>query len=417
MLRHVERRWIAPVKIWIISQYFYPENFAINQIAVELRSRGHDVAVLSGMPNYPSGQFAPGYGGWRMRRETYHGVSVIRVPMIARGRGTPGMLALNYLSFALVAALAAPFLLRGRADAVFVYQPSPLTVALPALMMRLIKKTPVVLWVQDLWPESLVAANAMTSAPALKLVRWLARFIYRRCALILVQSPGFIECIRNLTPPEIAIRYFPNSADSHYFPIGRPADLGEQSVMPHGFRVLFAGSIGAAQDFGTLLSAAERLRQVPEIKWVIMGGGRRKRWLTDEVAARKLESTIYLIDQQPSERVPHYFALADALLVILSRSTVSALTIPSKLQAYLASGRPVIAAIDGEGAKIVTESRAGLACGAGDPAALADAVLTLYRMTPDERARMGDAGYRYSEQEFKRGPLMDRLIGWLSGLK
>ena len=163
MFRHVERRRIAPVKIWIISQYFYPENFAINQIAVELRSRGHDVAVLSGMPNYPSGQFAPGYGGWRIRRETYHGVSVIRVPMIARGRGTPGMLALNYLSFALVAALAAPFLLRGRADAVFVYQPSPLTVALPALMMRLIRKTPVVLWVQDLWPESLVAVNAVTS--------------------------------------------------------------------------------------------------------------------------------------------------------------------------------------------------------------------------------------------------------------
>ena len=187
--------------------------------------------------------------------------------------------------------------------------------------------------------------------------------------------------------------------------------------MPHGFRVLFAGSIGAAQDFGTLLSAAERLRQVPEIKWVIMGGGRRKRWLADEVAARKLESTIHLIDQQPSERVPHYFALADALLVILSRSTVSALTIPSKLQAYLASGRPVIAAIDGEGAKIVTESRAGLACGSGDPAALAEAVLTLYKMPPDELARMGDAGYRYSEQEFKRGPLMDRLIGWLSELK
>jgi colanic acid biosynthesis glycosyl transferase WcaI len=405
------------VKIWIISQYFYPENFAINQIAAELCKRGHDVTVLSGMPNYPSGRFAPGYGGWRIRRETYHGVSVIRVPMIARGRGTRRMLALNYLSYALVATTAAPFLLRGRADVVFVYQPSPLTVALPALMTRLIKKTPVVLWIQDLWPESLVAAGALTSAAALKPIRWLARFIYRRCALILVQSPGFIEHVRALTPPAIAIRYFPNSADSHYFPIEPPADLGAQPMLPRGFRVLFAGSIGAAQDFGTLLAAAERLREVPEIKWVVMGEGRRKRWLADEIVARKLQDTVQLIEQQPSERMPYYFAQADGLLVMLSRSAVSALTIPSKLQAYLASGRPVIAAIDGEGARIVRESQAGLACGAGEPAALAAAVLALYNMTPAERERMGAAGRRYFEQEFQRGPLMDQLIGWLSELK
>lgn len=405
------------MKIWIISQYFHPENFAINQTAVELCKRGHDVTILSGMPNYPSGHFAPGYGGWRIRRETYYGVSVIRIPMIARGRGTRRMLALNYLSYAMVATLAAPFLLRGRADVVFVYQPSPLTVVLPALMMRLIKKTPVVLWIQDLWPESLVAAGALTSTAALKPIRWLARFIYRRCALILVQSPGFIEHVRSLTPPEVAIRYFPNSADSHYFPIEPPADLSAQPNLPHGFRVLFAGSIGTAQDFGTLLSAAERLRECPEIQWVVMGEGRRKRWLADQIVARKLEGTVHLIGQQSSERMPYYFALADGLLVMLSPSAVSALTIPSKLQSYLASGRPVIAAIDGEGARIVRESQAGLVCAAGEPAALAEAVLALYGMTPAERERMGAAGNWYFEREFKRGPLMDKLIDWLLELK
>jgi len=404
------------VKIWIITQYFHPENFGINQVAVDLAKRGHAVTVLSAMPNYPLGTIWPGYRGWRIHRETYCGVSVIRLPVITRGRGTPMRLALNYLSFALVATTAAPFLLRGRADALFVYQPSPLTVAVPAIVVRRVKRIPLILWVQDLWPESLTSSDISPWPITLRLIRQLARFVYRRCSLILVQSRGYIEPIR-LLASEVPVRYFPNSADAQFRPLDKPPEIDRHLGLPNGFKVLYAGNIGAGQDFETILSTAERLRHFPEIKWVIVGEGRRKSWVRNEIVARKLGHLFRLVDQQPADLMPLYFAAADGLLVTLLRGEVAALTIPSKLQAYLACGRPIIAAIAGEGAKIVAESGAGLTSEPGNPAALAEAVLTLYNMSPTERANMGKAGRRYFEQEFDQGQLMDKLAGWLADVK
>jgi colanic acid biosynthesis glycosyl transferase WcaI len=403
------------VKIWIISQYFHPENFGINQIAADLAGRGHGVTVLTAMPNYPSGEFAPGYGGWRVRRENHHGVSVIRVPVLARGKGTPIRLALNYLSYAIVATLAAPFLLRGQVDSIFVYQPSPLTVAFPAVLMGWLKGCSLVLWVQDLWPDSLTMGDVRPWPVALTLVGKIARFVYRRCALILVQSPAYIAPIQALAP-NVPVQYFPNSADSQYRPIDPPSAVERPAGLPEGFRVLFAGNIGVAQDFETILSAAERLRHSVEIQWVIVGEGRRKNWLRNQIITRKLGGTFHLVDQQQADVMPAYFAFAGALLVTLSRSKAAAMTIPAKLQAYLACGRPVIAAIDGEAARIVAESGGGLTCQSGAPAALADAVLALSKMPPGERDNMGKAGRRYFEQHFEPALLMDRLEVWLAGL-
>jgi colanic acid biosynthesis glycosyl transferase WcaI len=403
------------VRIWIITQYFHPENFGINQIATNLVDRGHSVTVLSAMPNYPSGEFSPGYGGWRTRRESYDGVSVIRVPVLPRGNASLLRLALNYASYAIVSSITAPFLLRGRADIIFVYQPSPLTVAIPAIVLRWIKRIPVVLWVQDLWPESLTVGNVLPWPFTLALIRKAAGFVYRCCSLILVQSPAYIASVRVLAP-NVAIHYLPNSADSQYYPLDPPA-----AEPPHGlsqgFTVLFAGNIGIAQDFDAILSAAERVRRVPDIQWVIVGEGRRRDWLKSEIIVRKLGDTVHLVDQQRPEAMPPYFAFANALLVTLSQSKVAALTIPAKLQAYLACGRPIIAAVDGEAARIVKASGAGLICEPGRPAALAEAVLELYKMSATERDRMGKAGRKYFEQEFDHKVLMDELEGWLMELK
>jgi glycosyltransferase involved in cell wall biosynthesis len=341
---------------------------------------------------------------------------VIRLPIIGRGRETPFSLALNYLSFALVATIAAPFLLRGRADVIFVYQPSPLTVALPAIVVSWVKRIPLILWVQDLWPESLTASDASPWPITLRLISQLARFVYRRCSLILVQSRAHIEPIQYLAP-KVSVRYFPNSADSQFRPFDRPPEIDRRLGLPRGFKVLFGGNIGAAQDFATILSAAEKLRHLPEIQWVIVGEGRRKGWVRNEIVERKLGHMFHLLDQQPTDLMPYYFAAADGLLVTLSRSEGAALTIPSKVQAYLACGRPIIAAIAGEGAKIVIESGAGLTCEPGNPAALAEAVLALYNTSSSERASMGKAGRRYFEQEFDQRRLMDRLGGWLTELK
>src|SRR5262245_32064976 len=197
------------MRVLVVSQYFYPENFNINHIASDLVRMGHDVTVLTGMPNYPSGRFAKGYGGWRISRETYRGVSVVRVPMIRRGRGTAFDLILNYLSYAVMASLLGPWVMRDRPDVVFVYQVSPLTVGLPALVMSFFRRAPIVFWIQDLWPETLVALNVLKSKGLVNLVRQMARTIYRRCSMILVQSPVLETHIRPLCRSETEIRYLP----------------------------------------------------------------------------------------------------------------------------------------------------------------------------------------------------------------
>jgi colanic acid biosynthesis glycosyl transferase WcaI len=399
------------VRIWIITQYFHPENFGINQVAAALVGRGHAVTVLTGMPNYPSGRFAPAYRWWRVEREVYAGASVVHLPIIPRGDGTAFRLAVNFLSFAAIATISAPFLLRGRPDAIFVYQPSPLTVTFPAMVLSWLRRAPIVLWVQDLWPESLILADIPPSPLVLRIIARVARFVYRRCALILLQSPAYSGPIR-AAAPHVPLRYFPNSADPRYRPLDTPPEALRPAELPPGFRVLFAGNIGAAQDFETIVAAAEQVRHVPEIQWVIIGEGRRKEWLQNQITTRKLGGTVHLINPLPSELMPHYFAFAHGLLLTLA-ARVAALTIPTKLQAYLACGRPIIAAIDGEAARILRESGAGLTCEPGNAGALAAVVQTLYQMSPGQRDKMGSAGRRCFEREFALDLLMDRLEQWL----
>jgi glycosyltransferase involved in cell wall biosynthesis len=400
------------MRVLIISQYFHPENFGINDIAYHLADR-HTVTVLTGMPNYPSGRIEQGYGGFRIRRESVRGVSVIRVPVIPRGRATFFWLALNYLSFAVTASFLAPFLVRERMDVIFVYQVSPLTVGLPALVLRLFRKIPIVFWVQDIWPETLVAVNSLKSAAVLRAIRWLAIFIYQRCRMILVQSPAYVSQIRMLGLSEADIRYFPNAAPSYYRPIP-PMQEPERQFLRKGFNVVFAGNIGLQQDFGTILAAAELLKDVPEIQWAIAGDGRLRRWVADEIAKRNLQDTCQLLGALPAERMPVLFALADTLLITLSPSCISGLTIPSKLQCYLACGRPIVGAVDGETSKIISASGAGLVCAPGDPRALAKTILALYKLSPEARTDMGTAGRNFFEQEFEISTLIEKLSVWLA---
>jgi colanic acid biosynthesis glycosyl transferase WcaI len=402
------------VRVLIISQCFYPENFGINEIAYDLVDHGHTVTVLTGMPNYPAGRIAPGYGGLRVRREMVRGVSVIRVPIFPRGRASFFLLALNYLSFAIMGSLLAPFVVRQRIDVTLVYQLSPLTAGLPALVLRLFKQIPIVFWIQDIWPESLIAVKALNSGVAIEAVRRLAAFIYLRCRIILVQSPAFIAQLRALGLADADIRYLPNTAPDYFRPVLPPPDVPERKLLSDGFNVVFAGNIGSQQDPETILAAAELLRDVREIHWVIVGDGRLREWLASEIAKRNLSDTCRLLERRPAERMPILFGLADALLVILSPSCISGLTIPSKLQCYLACGRPIVGAIDGASRKIIEESGAGLVSPPGRPRALANAVLTLYKMDPVQRAAMGHAARAYFERHFDRSSLFHALSGCLT---
>jgi glycosyltransferase involved in cell wall biosynthesis len=403
------------LKILVITQYFWPESFRINDLVLGLRERGHEVEVLTGVPNYPEGRIYPGYGIFSPSEERFEGIRIMRVPLLPRGSSRNWRLAANYLSFVLSAGLLAPFRCRGRYDVIFVYEPSPVTVALPAILLRALKRVPLVFWVQDLWPESLSATRSVASPRVLRWVRRLVDFIYRRSDLVLISSRGFTEHVLASGIGRDRIEYFPNWAENFYQPHTKSI-TGVAEKMPAGFRILFAGNIGGAQSFETILAAAEGTRSHPNLHWVIVGDGNMRPWVAEEVRRRGLAAQVHLLGQRPVDTMPDYFAAAHALLVTLRGDPVFSLTVPSKIQSYLACGRPIVAAIDGEGAGIIEESGAGLRCPAEDAEGLAAAALALFGMPAEQREAMGRSGRAYFEANFEREMLLDRLQGWMLDL-
>jgi colanic acid biosynthesis glycosyl transferase WcaI len=405
---------VAPMRLLVVTQYFWPENFRINDLVNELVRRGHHVSVLTGVPNYPDGQVFPSFLKDSSRFASYEGAHIHRVPMLPRGKGGFRLL-LNYLSFALNASTVGVWKLRGQQyDAIFAYEPSPVTVGLPAVAMRFVKKAPLLFWVQDLWPETLHAVGVVRSPRILDAVGKLVSFIYKRCDLILAQSKSFIPQILKIAPPGQPVRYFPNWSDQVLALVAHDA-APEVPLKPGFFSVMFAGNIGDAQDFPAILAAAESLKG-HAIRWLIVGDGRMASWVVDEIKKRGLLDQVLMLGRFPSERMPSFFQHADALLVSLKDEPIFAMTIPSKLQTYFSAGIPVLAMMNGEGAEVVRESGSGITCGAGDHEGLARAVLQLSQATAEERLEMGRKGRELSQREFDRDTLISRLEGWMGEL-
>ncbi len=399
------------MRVLIISQYFYPEQFRINDLAVGLEVRGHTITVLTGMPNYPGGRYFPGYSWRGPWSERYRGCTLWRVPLVPRG-SKRWQLALNYLSFAVLASVVIPFLPKKSFDAIFVYEPSPITVGIPAIFLKYWYRAPVFFWVQDLWPESIAAAENFHSSFVIGIIRWIVRWIYRNCHTILVQSEGFIPRIRDFGVPDARIQYFPNWAEEVY----QGASGGNESTipaLPSGFIVMFAGNIGSAQDFGTVLAAAELLKRDEDIHFVIVGDGRMKSWVEAEVERRGLSKTFHLYGQHPVESMPGFFALADVMLVTLKRDLIFSLTIPAKIQSYLACSKAIIASLEGEGARVIQESSSGITVSCEDPPALAHGIRQMSTMGKEQRDAMGRSGYAYYKRSFDRNVLINQLDGIL----
>jgi glycosyltransferase involved in cell wall biosynthesis len=373
------------------------------------------VTVLTGTPNYPDGKFAAGYGVFRKWRENYNGARVIRIPLVPRGGGSGVQLALNYSSFAVCASLLGPFLCPNKIDLIFVCQLSPVTVAIPAIVLKRLKKVPLLMWILDLWPESLAATGAIRSSGVLSGVEKLVRWIYRNADKIVVGSRGFINSVNAKGAGEEKVGYFPN-----WYEPGFGTNLVTSEFaptrLPEGFLVMFAGNIGVAQDFESILAAAQRLQGIEDIHWIILGEGRRFGWLQEQVRERGLSDRIHLLGWHPQQEMAWFFAQADVMLVTIKRDPMFALTIPGKIQSYMACGRPIVAALDGEGGRLVVESGAGIASSSEDPEGLANAVLTMHRMSTEEREAMGMRGKQYCENNFDRTVLMDRFEGWMRGL-
>jgi glycosyltransferase involved in cell wall biosynthesis len=400
------------MRLLVVSQYFWPESFRINELVQTLVGRGVEVTVLTGKPNYPVGKVFSGYRALGSMRETWNGAHVYRVPLIPRGFRSGIRLFLNYLSFVCSATTVGAWMLRWvPCDAIFVYAPSPLLKALPALFIGWLKRVPVVVYVQDLWPESIAATGYVRNRVAIRMVELLVRFIYRHADLILVSSRPFIPSVQRFSPTAPVV-YYPNSVDSFFC----DPEYGHKHDVPalrSGFTVVFAGNVGAAQAVHVITNAAALLKKHPDIRIVVLGSGSELNWMRAQIAKHNLDNLI-LAGRFPVDAMPNLLAQASILLVTLADREIFAATVPNKIQAYMAVGRPIIAAMNGEGARLIQEANAGIAVPAENAIALADAIVSLHEMPQEEREKLGANAQSYYRKHFDHETLVTELQSHLA---
>lgn len=385
-------------KVFFVTQYFYPEEFKGNDIAFDLAKRGVDITVLTGIPNYPQGCYLKGYGLFQRRKEVVNGVKVIRVPQIPRGSNSI-QLAFNYLSFAIVASVFAFFhCLFHKYDCCFIQQLSPVTMALPGVIFKKITHKPLYTWVLDLWPESLVSAGGVNSKYVLSFFEYIVKVIYQNSDKILISSKGFKKSIISKGHFDDKIIYYPNWAEDVF----RNNVEKEVPNLPDGFKVMFAGNIGEAQGFEHIIEAAKLLKVEDDIRFIVIGDGRKKAWVDEQVLNYQLKDIVYMFGRYSIDYMPSFFDKADVLLVSLKDELIFNLTVPAKIQAYMSMKKPIIAMMNGEGASLVEEAECGLSVRAGSPKDLVAAIKRLRGLSDLNRKMLGENGGNYCNTYFNK---------------
>lgn len=387
------------MRILLLTQWFDPEpTFKGLLFARELARRGHDVEVLTGFPNYPGGKLYPGYRMRPWHREIVDGIPIVRVALYPSHGRSPWGRVFNYVSFAVSASVFGPALVR-RPDVVYAYHP-PASIALPALAMRALLGSPVVYDIQDLWPDTVRASGMVTGRWILSPLGCWCNFAYRRMDQVVVLSPGFRTTLlkRGVDPGKVHVIY--NWCDEdRIIEADDRVELARELGFEGRFNVVFAGTMGLAQKLDTVLEAAAICRaRCPAAHFVFVGGGIDRQRLDDLACSMRLTNVTFL-ERQPIERIGRVLALADVLLVHLKDDPLFRITIPSKTQAYMAAGKPILMAVRGDAAELVERAAAGLSCEPENPSALADTVGQMAGMSRIQLDAMGAAAKSFYERE------------------
>ena len=404
------------MRILIISQYFWPENFRVNELSEELIKLGHKVTILTGYPNYPSGKIFEEFKKNKSKFYEYKGAEIIRVPLLPRKDNKFNLL-LNYISFLITSIFLGYFKMLGRNfDIIFTFQLSPVTVGITSTFFSFIKNCPNIFWVLDLWPDTLVALKVLKSEWQIKLFKILINWIYSNCDIVLAQSKSILKELKNYKSIKNNAYYFPSWGESDlFFKNKKPAP----EVIPKKvFTILFAGNIGEAQDFPNIVKAVKHLslQNINDFRILIVGNGSKKDWVIEEVKKLKIDKYFEFYRNYPLERMSSFFLHADALLVSLSNNKVFNMTIPGKLQFYLSSGIPIIGMICGEGAQVIKDSKAGYVCESGDYISLSKIIFKISKQNKTRLKAMGRNGREYAKKEFSKNSLINKLNKILNGL-
>lgn len=410
-----------PKKILFVCQYFYPETFRGNDIAFHLAEEGHEVHVVTGTPNYPAGKFYPGYGIFKKRHEIVKGVKVTHLPIFPRGNNKI-MLMLNYFSYLIVGCF---FMLWHamfhKCDMVFCQQLSPVMMSTPAVLYKKIKKVPLYTWVLDLWPESLTAAGGINNKKILAFFDWFVKKEYKWSDKILTSSRSFDQSILAYGDYKDKIVYYPqwgdgvSSAESLKLKEEKLKleSIVEPSIISklnsQSFKVMFAGAVGEAHGMECNMQAALLTKEHKDIHWVIVGDGRRLNWVQSFVKDNGLEETVHTLGRFPSETMPLFFEKADVMLVSLNDSPLFNLYAPAKISSYMASGRPIITCLNGEGGEVVKAAECGWSVKAGDAEGLAKLVIELSRTDENVLNAKGMSGLNYYYEHFEKEKCLRKL--------
>lgn len=406
-------------KILFVCQYFYPEVFRGNDVAFHLAEEGHDVYVITGTPNYPAGRFYYGYGILKKHHEVINGVKVTHLPIVPRGENNKIMLMLNYFSFLVVACLYMIWhSLFHKYDMIFCQQLSPVMMSTPAVLYKKIRKVPLYTWVLDLWPESLTAAGGINNRKVLAFFDWFVKKEYKWSDKILMSSNSFRESICKYGDYENKLIYFPQWADgdsSNMNNIYLAEILAQSGVAlenvfdEHSFNIMFAGAVGEAHGMACNMQAALLTKEHKNIKWIIVGDGRKLDWVRQFVKDNGLENTVYTLGRYPSETMPIFFEKANVMLVSLNDSPLFNLYAPAKISSYMASSSPIIACLNGEGGDVVQTAECGWNVKAGDAEGLAKLVIELSKVDKTVLEEKGKAGRAFYNEHFNKEMCLRKL--------
>lgn len=393
--------------ILVVSQNFYPEQFRINDICQEWIKLGYKVTVLTGIPNYPKGDFYEGYGLGKKRKEIWEGIEIIRIPIIPR-KNNKLFLALNYMSF-VVSGFFWSIVNKISADYVFIYETSPMTQALPGVWYAKRKCIPCYIYVLDLWPENVESVLNIHNKMVLRPIDFLVDYVYKRCDKIFTSSNSFIYKIQQRGININKLEFWPQYAEDFYCKY--TGDENVKEIPQDGIlNLTFAGNVGYAQGLDILAESAVKLKeQEIKVRFNIIGDGRYKNTLLELVKAENVVEYFNFIDKKPAKDIPKYFAYSDAALITLAKSEVFSMTIPAKLQSCMACGIPILAAIDGEAQSIIKEADCGLCCDSSDAIGLTNIIIAFKDMQDKEIKSYAKNAFDYYNKHFDKRMLLEKV--------
>lgn len=404
------------MRILVVCQHYWPENFRINDIVQGFLERGHEVDVLCGQPNYPKGEFFPGYDSHSVKEEVQDGVRIFRTFEVKRGNNSNLRIFLNYSVFPVASYFRAGKLKKNGYDRIFVYEISPVMMAAAGIRLQKLLKIDLVMYVLDLWPQNLYSVLNIQNKLLRRFLSRISTRIYRKPDRLITVSEKMRQYfIETMNRPEDQVTFIPQSPEKLYEE--RRQDEALRSRFAEGFHIVFTGNISPAQNFPLMIRAAKLLKErgISDISFIIVGDGMSLSDVKEEVAKQGVEDLFFFEGFHPMQEMPAYADIADALIATLKTEGVEDYSIPAKVTSYMALGKPLLIAMDGEINQIVTEAGCGLTSDPNDPEFLCENILKLYQMPKAEREAMGERAFACQQEKFERNKGIDDLLRVIIG--